>query len=119
MGRPGGARGGGRVPRLPRLRLRPRAPAGRRWGMAGPITRFRPYTAPSPVTDWLVLLGVLGVIARVAVGGVTFMPAAGFGQNRRPPLTFEQAGGGRRAGAPARGAVGGRGPRAPARPRGP
>ena len=59
--------------------------------MAGAVTRVRLRSAWGPVLDWLVLLGVLGLIARMAFGGVTFVPAAGFAQNRLPLLWFEQA----------------------------
>ena len=59
--------------------------------MAGAVTRFRLRSAWGPALDWLVLLGVLGLIARMAFGGVTFLPAAGFAQNRLPLLQFEQA----------------------------
>ena len=59
--------------------------------MAGAVTWVRLRSAWGPALDWLVLLGVLGLIARMAFGGVTFVPAAGFAQNRLPLLWFEQA----------------------------
>ncbi|HYM91166.1 MAG TPA: O-antigen ligase family protein [bacterium] len=59
--------------------------------MAGPITALRTRPALGQVIDWLVLLGVLGLIAGMAFGGVTFLPAAGFAQNRPPLLAFDQA----------------------------
>ncbi len=41
--------------------------------------------------DWLVLLGVLGLIANTAFQGLVFMPAAGFIQSGRPLVAFERA----------------------------
>ncbi len=39
--------------------------------------------------DWVVLLGVLGLVAHAALQGLVFMPAAGFVQNRVPLAALE------------------------------
>jgi len=61
--------------------------------MAGEVTRDRPppfHDALGEVLDWLILLGALGLLAAAAIRGLTFMPSAGFLQNRAELLVFEQ-----------------------------
>ena len=41
--------------------------------------------------DWLVLLGVMALVAHTALQGLVFMPAAGFVQSRLPLVAFERA----------------------------
>jgi putative inorganic carbon (hco3(-)) transporter len=65
--------------------------------MAGALASARLGLARAPTAvagdtlDWLVLLGVLGVIATTVLQGPVFMPAAGFVQSGPPLAVFERA----------------------------
>jgi putative inorganic carbon (hco3(-)) transporter len=58
--------------------------------MAGPVVRRSPLPALlGEALDWLVLTAGCALLAWAALTGLTFMPAAGFVQNRPLLVTFE------------------------------
>jgi putative inorganic carbon (HCO3(-)) transporter len=59
--------------------------------MAGPVNRAWLLPGLGGLLDWLILLGVLSLISRAALHGLTSMPSAGVSGNRAPLASLEQA----------------------------
>jgi O-antigen ligase len=75
-----------------RVREAPPPRAVPRHTLAAPAGRALPLLAAAgDGLDWLILLGTLALLAVAAVGGLTFMPTAGFTAHRGQLLVFEQA----------------------------